>query len=266
MRKNILLTYLLWSGICLLAMGRLFAQGVEGQIPAIEIHKARFALREIDRPGIMPTGIINMETSASMTGLKTIDWNVGAQFGIAKKLHGEINYDGLQFNQFEAKRIVNAALRYNYFASSFFGADAHVKLPIHIRDGEIIREITFSLPVAFFNNTMAAGFLKDLFTLTMRKNVAMSLKFPFWYGIQLGDVWASIDSSLGELNMKNDNNQAKWENKGFWQQLPINLSAKYPINHRVDIGANFGFNDTFKPKDSINFGLSFAVRGGQLFG
>jgi hypothetical protein len=234
----------------------------------------RYPTKIISRPGIMPPGIINFDTSANLSGLETLGLKIGTQFGIVKDLEGQFSYDGVEFNKkvngeykpFQEKRTVNLGAKYRYFSLPHVGFSVTASLPIHVFDGEIIRDITFGFPIGFGNDLMAGGILGDLFHLTMRENVALDFSFPIWYGIQVyGDLWAQIDTSLGQVKMENENNQAKWSSTFFWQKLEAKLSAAYAFNHYVDLGFNFGFKDVFEPKETMEIGLTLSVRGGNLF-
>lgn len=234
----------------------------------------RYPTQIINRPGITPTGIITANIGSQMVDIKSkaVTLDIGTEFGIVKDLEGKFSYDGFQFNEWKAKNTFNLGAQYKFFGMSNMSNSVAVKLPIHVgRDADgtdhIVRSITLGLPTTFFNNVMAGGILGDVFTLTMRPNVAVAFDFSAWYGVQVyGDLWAQVKSSFGKIEMENPNNQAKWTAKGFWKELPAKLELTYALNHYFDITGNAGFKNVFEPKDTFTFGLNLGVHGGRIFG
>lgn len=233
----------------------------------------RYSLRGIDRPSIMPTGIVSIETAANVKGLKTTVWDVNTKFGIINKLEGQFGYDGVTFNDPNAKnaaefsRSLSVGVKYNYFSINHISASASSKLPIYVLDGEIVRDVNFGLPVVFYNSLMAGSIFGDIFKLTMRPNVEMTFDFSWWYGLQVyGNLWADISSSFGKIEMKNPNNQADWKNTPFWKELPLTLTLLYGINPYLDVTGNFGFENTLNAKETMKFGVGLNFRAGKLFG
>jgi hypothetical protein len=252
--KALLLFAITCSSVDLLA-----ENAEEGKQAAVESNTltARFPIRIIDR-GIVPTGIFNIDTNASMEGLKTIGLNIASQFGIVKKLEGQFGYDGAK---------VSLGAKYNYLSIPHLSASIQAGLPVHFLDDKILREVSLGLPLVFYNDIMAGSILGgELFTFKMRPEVETVFALPFWYGVQVyGNFWTAIDSSFGEIKMSKANKNT-WETAFFWQKLPANLAVVYAFNPYVDLGANFGFKDTFEAKESIKFGLTLSARGGRLFG
>jgi hypothetical protein len=249
----------------------LLAQSNEGNIAHIKskhILTERIPVRVLDR-GIMPTEIIQIDTNAKMMGLKTINLNVETQFGIINKLQGEFSYDGFDFNEFAIKRTVALGAKYNYLSIPHISFSASAQLPIHIYDGEIVRDVTFGIPVVFYNNLMAANILGKLFHFTMRGNMhdkmEVEFSFPFWYGIQIYEnLWAMITTSFGSIKKEDS---AKWAGEVFWKKLPAELSLTYAFNHYVDLSGNFGFKNIIQPeKSDMFFGITLSTRAGRLFG
>lgn len=121
----------------------------------------------------MPTGTYNIDTTAKLTGLKTVGVDVASQFGIINKLEGHLSYDGFKINgqrngqnkAFLLERVVKLGAKYNYHSIKHVSFSATGALPVHIFDGEIIQDVTLGLPVTFYNNMVAAGILGDLFDL-----------------------------------------------------------------------------------------------------
>lgn len=267
--KNIkLFKAVLISALTLLSV-ELFSTNIESETG----HKARFSTKVIDRPAVIPVGIINVDTNVKYTPIKALDLDAATQFGIVKDLEGHFSYAGIKYNgekddhKFWGERVVKLGARYNYFNIPHVSFSAAGSLPVHIFDHEIIQDFTVGVPVVFYNDIMAGGVLGNLFNLTMRPNIEMELKFPFWFGIQVyGDLWVMVESSFGKLKMENKKNQAKWVNSGFWRELPATLSATYAFNHYFDLGANAGFDNVFKAKDTFSVGLVFTFRAGRLFG
>lgn len=277
MRKTVLFKVLLVSAIACLSID-LLAQNTDAQAAQhqAENHALtdRYPTQNILRPGIMPTGIFAVDTTGSMNSKQEVNLKFATEFGIVNHLQGEFSYDGFDFNKFEAKdkfgaqKTVNLGAKYNYFSVPHISASVSGNVPIHF-DDHIIRNFSIGLPLTFYNDLMAGSVLGgELFDLTMRPHVAMAFNFKYWYGIQVyGDFWAKLDGSFGELKMPNEKGQAqKWEGTGFWQKLPLNLSALYAFNHYVDLGANFGVKDALNAKETYNFGLTLSVRGGRIFG
>lgn len=241
----------------------------------LSAQEVRYSDRIIERPGIMPVGIINFDTNISLKkfngaenkNLRTLNVDLATQFGIVRNLHGEISWGGLDFNDFKANKSVTLATKYQYLSLPHTALSAKVSLPVHIYDGEIIREITFGLPSVFYTDHVVGGILHNLFTLTMRDNIKTTFKFPVWFGAQVYDKWwAAIDSSFGVIHSEKVNGTMKTESTPFWEVLPLNMQVAYVVNHCFDIGANFGFEDTFKAKDTMKIGLLFSFRAGRLFG
>ncbi|HXW53792.1 MAG TPA: hypothetical protein VEL47_06780 [Myxococcota bacterium] len=237
----------------------------------------RFPEKIVDRPSTLPTGIVQVDTKVKVSGLSTLNLQASTTFGIVDKLQGEFGYDGLDFHfdkkeVFEAKRTVNLGLKYNYLGIPHVSFSAAGNLPLHIWDGEIVKDFTVGLPVVFYNEFLAGGVLADLFQLTMRPEQGVKFDFPFWFGVQIvGNFWAQIKSSFGRITMDSQGESAPWKSvtKGFWQRLPLELEATYAFNHYFDLGANFGFDDVLakgKITDTMFFGLIFTARGGRLFG
>ncbi len=235
--------------------------------------EARYPLEAISRPSVMPTGIIAIDTGAKLSGLKTTSWDIGTKFGIVNKLEGQVGYDGVTFNDPEAKsttaftRTMNLGLKYNYGSIKHVSASVSAKTPLHIFDGEIVRSVTFGLPTVFYNDVMAGAILGDLFSLTMRPNIEVGFDFGWWYGYQIyGNLWADISSSFGSIEMKNPDNQASWKSSPFWKKLPATLTLLYAINHYFDVNANFGFDNVMKAKETMKFGVGLTIRAGSIFG
>lgn len=269
MKKNISLTVLFCGLISLISINVI----AENDKNLIE----RFPTQAIARPGIMPTGIINIDTSIGLSDLKTVGLSFGTKFGIIKNLHGEFGYDGFEFNKpiqgqkeaeaFVAKRTVYLGAKYNYLSIPHISFSASVKLPLYIADGEIVRDFSVGLPVVFYNDRMAGGILDGILSIKMRPDRQMALNFPFWYGLQVyGNWWASVDSSFGNIKMERTNSKNNWETTGFWQAMPARLEVLYAFNNYLDLAGSLGFTDMFKPKDTLNLGLTLSIRGGRLFG
>lgn len=256
----------LWSAMCLIANNVLAAEG-EGT--------HRFPMRIIDRPAVMPTGTYNVDITGNLTGLKTIGVDAASQFGVVNKVEGHLSLDGFKINgQYKGKdtpffleRVVKIGAKYNYHSMRHVSFAASTSLPIHVMDGEIIQDVTFGLPITFFNHMAAGQILGDVFNLRMRPNIEMGFNFPYWFGVQAyGNLWVQMKSSLAELKLDNKNNQAKWDSKGFWQKLPLTISATYAITNHFDLGGHFGFEDAFKAKETFLLGVTFSAHGGKIFG
>jgi hypothetical protein len=260
--------FLLAAIISLMAM-HLIAQEEPALIGEAQAQQdARYPLEAINRPSVMPVGIFGIDAHSKLKNYKTVSIDAGINFGIVNKLQGSFSYDGLEINDFKAHRTVNLGTKYNYWGMPHISASLAANLPIHIADdGEIIREFTVGLPTVFYNKHVAGGILGDLFTLTMRPNIEMEFKFPLWFGGQIyGNLWGELSSSFGNIKMKNEKNQASWEAKAFWQEMPAKMTFLYAINHYFDLGVNAGFDNVMKAKDSFGVGMSFTVRGGKIFG
>lgn len=233
----------------------------------------RYPTKVIDRPGEVPVGIIAANINSQMNvNDKVVKLDVGTEFGIMKNLQGQFSYDGVEFNKWQAKSTFNLGAKYKYFGMSHMSNGMSVKLPIHVgkdADGtnHIVRSITFGLPTTFYNHLMAGGILGDVFTVKMRPNVEVAFDFAAWYGMQIyGDLWAQVDTSFGKIALENKNNQGEWVTKGFWKELPAKLTLIYAFNNYFDLGANAGFTDIYKAKDSFTVGLSLGLRAGKIFG
>jgi len=264
MKSKISFSALLLAATSLVA-AQAFASD-EGVETSANTSNERYPTQVIQRPGIVPTGIIGVRLNSQMTNLKTIGLSLSSEFGIAKDLEGQFSYAGVQFNDWEAKNTFNVGAQYKLFGMPHISNSLTASLPIHV-GGEVIRSVTFGLPTTFYNDVMAGGIFGDLFTLTMRPNIEVAFDFKWWYGYQIyGDFWANVKSSFGNFGMDNKTNQAKWQGQGFWKKLPAHLEMTYAFNHYFDLGGNVGFEDVFKAKESFVFGLNLAMRGGKLFG
>jgi hypothetical protein len=273
-KPNISLKTVLLSTFCLLSFNLPGKDTTESGSLTSEVTSSnlRYPERVVDR-GIMPVGIINFDTKLKTVKFAAWNVNLASQFGIVPDLQGELGYDidvtkaserpGMQVGQ-----TFSLGTRYSYLSLPHTAFSATVSLPFYVRSGgEIVRDITFGLPTAFYNNFLAGGILGDLLTLTMRPNVEMALSFPFWFGVQAyGNLWAEISSSFGKLEMKNPDNQAKWTYKSPKEALPVTLYLTYVLNPYVDVGASFGFEHVLKPENTMKLGVNFSFRGGRLFG
>lgn len=275
MKTNTSLALVFVSSLCLLSLNLVAdntAIGCDGTSNESGALSERYSDKVIDRPSVMPVGIINFDTNVKSEKFDAYNLNVASQFGIVSRVQGELNYD-LDYRKAQGKpgltaeHVISLGTKYNYLSIPHVSFSASASVPFHVRNGEIVKDMTIGLPVVFYNDVMAGCLLSNLLNLQMRPNVETTFNFPFWYGVQVyGNLWAMAESSFGKIAMKNPNNQAKWETLGFWKELPASLSLTYVINHYVDVGGNFGFGDTFKAKDTMMFGLSFSLRGGKLFG
>lgn len=260
---TLLLSYITLFSFTIRADEAELSQAFEHATPSSE----RMPAQVISRPSVMPTGIFSVDSNVGMTGLKVIDWTIGTKFGIVKNWEGQFSYDGLKFNEFKAASTINLGTKYNYLSVNHISGSFELKLPIHIAGQEIVQNVKLGLPTIFYNEYMAGGILHNLLDFTMRPNIELGLDFPWWYGYQVyGNFWAAIDGSFGNIKMNNPNNQARFEMSGFWQKLPLNLEMIYAFNNYVDLIGNFGFNDTFKAKETMKFGLGVSLRGGRIFG
>lgn len=235
--------------------------------------EARYPTEVIARPSVMPTGIVGINLDTGVENLQTVNFGLRSEFGLVKHLEGRLGWDGLGIDtkaedkKLNVKRTVNLGLKYNYLSVPHVSFSAALNVPLHVFDGEILRDITIGVPVVFYNNIMAGGILGDLFTLTMRKKVATKFDFKWWYGVQVyGNFWAQINSSFGHIKLNNQNNVANFEAKAFWQELPLSLDLIYAFNNYFDLGANAGFGNALDAKNTFNFGLTFTARAGRLFG
>lgn len=227
----------------------------------------RYPTQVINRPGIMPTGIVGVSLNSQVTNLKTVGVSLGSEFGLVKNLEGKFSYDGVEFNKWNAKNTFNLGAQYKFFGMSHMSNSLAFNLPVHVGNGEIVRSFSLGLPTTFYNDVMAGGILRDVFSLTMRPNIEVAFDFKVWYGYQVfGDFWAEINSSFGQFGMKNEKGQGQWGGQGFWKSLPLELGMTYALNNYFDVGGNVGFKDVFKPKESFVFGLNLAMRAGRLFG
>jgi hypothetical protein len=230
-----------------------------------ETEELRIPLKNIDRPGIMPTKIVSIDVDGSLKNLKTVDLSFSSKFGITKGLEGQFGYEGFQINPFEAKTTFKLGLKYNYLALHGFSAYLTAKLPVYIFD-HIIRDVTVGLPVTFYNHFMAGGFFGDLLKIQMRPNVAAELNFKTWIGFQVvGNLWAELETSFGKVELNNPHNQAKAKATWFWQSLPLELSLLYGVIPHLDIGASVGYGNIIKLED-LSIGLKLTIRAGKLFG
>lgn len=251
-----------------------FAHADEGVAAAAQLKGVeRYPSQYIARPGIMPTEIVgvtsNFTVSQADKGQK-FGLNLGMETGIVKHLEAQLSYDGVEFNNSKAKalRTFNVGAAYNFFRIPHMSSTFTASLPLHVADGEILQQVNFGPSATFYNDVMAGSILGGSFvTLKMRPKVEMALNFKWWYGYQVyGDFWAQVSSSFGRVEMKNKDNQAKWETAGFWKELPAKLTMIYAFNNYFDLGANAGFDNVFKAKDTFTFGLNLGVRAGKVFG
>ncbi len=235
--------------------------------------ESRFSVQAIDRPSTMPVGIVSINSGFNLTKYKTLNWDIGTNFGIIKNLEASLSYDGVTFNEPKTNKAaafgqtLTVGAKYSLPSVDHVSISVGAKMPFNFFAGEIVRDIKFGLPTVFYNSVLAGGILDDVITLTMRPNVEVEFNFDWWFGYQVyGNLWADISSSFGQLKMNNPENQASWDNKAFWQKLPAKLSVLYGFNEYFDLTANFGFDDLFYAKDTMKFGLGFNLRGGKLFG
>lgn len=257
----------IWAVVLCFSVTKSFAETNDAIAMVAKRAVERFPTQVINRPGIMPVGIVEAKVNSKLSNLKTVGLSVDSQFGIAKDFSGQLGYEGLEFNEWQVKNTVNLGLAYNYFGVNHISGSFTFKVPFHVTDDHIVKDLTIGVPLTFYNNVMAGSILGDVFTLNMRPQKEMAFNFNWWYGYQVyGDIWASVSSSLGEIAMKNTKGQATWEAQGFWKKLPLTLDVVYALNHYFDIGGVVGFNDVLKPKDTFVAGLNFAMRGGKLFG
>lgn len=235
---------------------------------------ARYPTEVIARPGIMPTqtAAVNLNAGFKMPSSTmkkahgTFDLNT--QFGIVNNLQGEFSYGGFAYNSdnFEASDALTFGLKYNLFSKNHISPSIAFSMPFHVH-GDIVRDFTVGTPVVFYNSVMAGGILGNLLNLQVRPKIEAKFDFGFWYGYQVyGNLWAQVNSSFGSINMENKSNQAEWTSHPFWKKLPVSLEAIYAFNNYFDLGANIGFDDAFKAKDTFKFGLTFTARAGRIFG
>ena len=261
MHKN--LVYKLWLLFLTITSFNLLAE--------IEHKTLRVSRKMNERPAIMPVGIINIDTKAQWSRPNIFGIEAGSQFGIVKSIEGHFSYDGIKLNFDDQKKLhLGSAFRlggkYNYINVPHTSFAATVNLPIYVVSENIIQDITFGLPITFYNDIMALGFLDSLLTIKMRpkSDTNITLKFPLWYGIQAyGDLWLSLSSSVGNITMSSKPNSLKAI--GFWEELPITLSGTYGLTDRFDLGANLGFSNIFKAKESLEIGITLSTRLGKLF-
>lgn len=245
--------------------------------------ESRYPLRMIDRPGIVPTGIINVDIDSKLkfvkvpgteNKVKSVDMGFSSTFGIVKGLQGSFGYEGFHFNHleegktettgFSAGKSLSLSAKYNYLALPGFSAYVSAKLPIYFTD-HIIRDFTVGVPVTFYNSFLAFGGLGDLFTLTMRKDISAKLDFAAWFGVQVyGNFWAELNTSFGNIYFPNKDGQDKMIGTGFWKSLPVDVSLLYGLNPYMDISASAGFGNAIKA-ENFNIGLKITLRAGQLF-
>jgi len=236
--------------------------------------EARYPTEVINRPSVMPTEMVGINLDTGVEKLRTVNLGLRTEFGLVENLEGRFGWDGFGIDtkaqgksKLNIKRTVNLGLKYNYLSVPHVSLSATLKVPLHIFDGEILREVTVGPPVVFYNRTMAGGILNDLFTLTMREHVAARFDFKWWYGVQVyGNLWADINSSFGHIELNNPKNVASVQAKGFWHELPVGLGLVYAFNNYFDLGANAGFDNALDAKNTFNFGLTFTARAGRLFG
>lgn len=240
--------------------------------------EVRYPTEVIARPSVMPTGIFGTYLDASVDKLRTLNFGIRTEFGLVKKLEGRFSWDGFDVDTKATKdklsinRTVNLGLKYNYLSIPHVSFSGTLNVPLHIFSGEILKKFTLGLPVVFYNDVMAGGIFGDLFTLTMRDQIAARFDFKWWYGLQIyGNLWADISSSFGHVQLQSKKNIGKLESKGFWQELPLTLTVIYAFNNYFDLGANAGFKNVIntkdvKAKDTFNFGLTFTARAGRIFG
>ena len=226
----------------------------------------RYSLKGLFRPSVMPTEIVSVKSNIQMDlATKNVGWDIGTDFGITKGLQGSFGYGGLTFNPFAASRSFSLGAKYNYSFIKHLSTSVSLSLPIHVSK-TFITDINFGLPAVLYNDYLAGGLFHNLFTLTVKPNVAFAFNFPIWIGTQVYEnLWMDLSTSLGKMHMVNENKQAEWKNAGFWQELPITVSAMYAFNHYFDLSANFGFKDVFKASKTFNFGLGIDTRFGKLF-
>lgn len=242
-----------------------------------ETHEARYPLKAIDRPSIMPTGIFSVDFNGKFKMSKEGGIDARTQFGIVKNVQGEVGYEGVGFNvvdknkerkAVQATHAFHIAAKYNYYSAPHMSFSTSGKIPLHIFD-HIVRDIEVGMPFVFYNHLMAGCVLNDdFFTINMRPNVGVGINLNWWYGIQFyGNWWAEISSSFAKIVMENKDNQANWsKSAGFWKELPATLTVLYAINHYIDLSANTGFGNVWEGATSMKFGLGVTLRGGRLFG
>lgn len=268
-----------WNRTVALLLGILsFSTFTHAEESAEAQEKLRYPMEVINRPGVLPTGIYSIKTALDVvnntgkdnTKSKDLELSVSSEMGLAKGWLGKFSYDGVALHNFNApyaKRTVKIGVKRDLYANSFMSKAFEVSLPIHIWDKEIVRDVTFGVPVTFFNSKMAGGILSDVFTLTMRENMAFKFTFDFWYGIQVADrVWTSIESSVGNINIINEAKQASLETSWIWQKPKATLGVTYVLNPHIDLQANFGCDNARDFANSVKGGIAVTWRGGKLFG
>jgi hypothetical protein len=258
------------SKICLLILSFALNTFCENTTEVENVMIERYSTKALFRPSIMPTGMFSVSSNATMSTHKShVNWDVGSTFGIIKDLQGSASYNGLEFNEFAVSRTINLGLKYNYSSINHLSTSVSLGLPIHIahKEKSVITDINFGLPAVIYNDMLAGGILHDLFTLTVRPNIACAFNFPLWIGTQVYEnLWADVSTSFGKIEMTNEKNQAEWKNVGFWKELPIKLNTLYAFNHYFDLSANIGLTDAMKAKETLYFGLGVEFRGGKIFG
>lgn len=230
------------------------------------VKKERYPLKAAFRPSIMPVGIFSVKSNVGMTlESEKINWSLGTDFGIIKNLQASFLYNGVQFNPFEPSSSFSLGAKYNYSSINHLSSSISLSMPIHISKTPIT-DITLGLPAVIYNDYLAGGVLHNLFTLTIKPNVAFAFNLPVWIGTQVYEnLWVDLSTSFGKIQMLNENKQAKWKNTAFWQELPLSINALYAFNHYFDLSVNFGFTDVFKANKTVNFGLGIDTRFGRLF-
>lgn len=232
----------------------------------VKAEESRYPLRVIDRPGIVPQKIVNVDIDTKLKNLKTVDLGIGSSFGIVKKLQGNFSYEGFQFNPFVAKTTLHFGVKYNYLSLPGFSAYLVGDLPVNLNPSQMtVKDLTIGLPVVFYTDILAFGALSDLFHLIMRPNFAADINLKAWFGIQVyGNLWADLSTKFGKISIINENKQASVQNTWFWQSLPLELALIYGLTPHFDIGASVGYDNIIAAKD-LTIGLKLTVRGGKLF-
>jgi hypothetical protein len=232
-------------------------------------HQAlRVSKRVIERPAVMPIGIINIDSKLQWNDFNTLGVSASSQFGVLRHMEGYFNYNGFDLYASNDKAFkAEIGAKYNYFNIAHTSFSAKASLPVRVSGGIINRDIALGFPITLYNNKMAGGFLDRLVTITMKPTVNVALEFPIWFGIQAyRDLWLQVDISLAKLSLtKQAGKDSSWVSKGFWEELPISVSGTYGLTNRFDIGANFGFSNLLKPKDSFELGATLSARLGRLY-
>ncbi|HVV87340.1 MAG TPA: hypothetical protein VHE35_30070 [Kofleriaceae bacterium] len=225
----------------------------------------------IDRPGVLPKGVLEVTANLPIAYIKILDTSstgvglgLAARYGLAPKIDGQIGY-AFSLKDFEIKGDLGAGVQYELAQKEKLRVAARVTTGLNLNgvdpsDGSSKVDfdgIGLGVNLQYKLTPKVAIYTPgDQITLGFDDGVKpVAINLPFGVGLQASDkLWAFVDSSIGTIGLSPSGNTL------ISDITPFDIGALFSPSNKLDVGATLGFLDLQHAGDALTVSLRAALR------